>query len=199
MLIYSLLHLTGYKSVSRDDIRNFRQLGAKTPGHPENFVTAGVETTTGPLGQGIATAVGMIIFLKLILKQGEDSDALLHNFLIFQMRLTALVLGFQALILSMSTVAERRTLLFVFVSVIVFITAVWFLASVIRLLPLSKQPDDVVAFRTAQLPGSKFQRLYFIFASLLPSGMVYYAGNLTAALVFYIILLLAGHIFLYRD
>jgi transketolase len=59
MLIYSLLHLTGYKSVSRDDIRNFRQLGATTPGHPENFHTAGVETTTGPLGQGIATAVGM--------------------------------------------------------------------------------------------------------------------------------------------
>jgi len=61
MLIYSLLHLTGYKSVSRDDIRNFRQLGASTPGHPENFVTPGVETTTGPLGQGIATAVGMAI------------------------------------------------------------------------------------------------------------------------------------------
>ena len=51
MLIYSLLHLTGYDSVSRDDIRNFRQLGAKTPGHPENFVTPGVETTTGPLGR----------------------------------------------------------------------------------------------------------------------------------------------------
>ncbi len=59
MLIYALLHLSGYKSVSRDDIRNFRQLGASTPGHPENFVTQGVETTTGPLGQGIATAVGM--------------------------------------------------------------------------------------------------------------------------------------------
>ncbi|MEM5515777.1 transketolase [Henriciella sp. AS95] len=59
MLIYSLLHLTGYDSVSRDDIRNFRQLGGSTPGHPENFVTKGVETTTGPLGQGIATAVGM--------------------------------------------------------------------------------------------------------------------------------------------
>ncbi len=61
MLIYSLLHLTGYDSVSRDDIRNFRQLGRSTPGHPENFVTPGVETTTGPLGQGIATAVGMAI------------------------------------------------------------------------------------------------------------------------------------------
>ena len=59
MLLYSLLHLTGYDSVTRDDIRDFRQLGSKTPGHPENFITTGVETTTGPLGQGIATAVGM--------------------------------------------------------------------------------------------------------------------------------------------
>jgi len=59
MLVYSLLHLTGYASVSRDDIRNFRQLGRPTAGHPENFVTKGVETTTGPLGQGITTAVGM--------------------------------------------------------------------------------------------------------------------------------------------
>ncbi|MBB34646.1 MAG: transketolase [Hirschia sp.] len=59
MLIYALLHLTGYDSVSMDDIRNFRQLGSNTPGHPENFITPGVETTTGPLGQGIATAVGM--------------------------------------------------------------------------------------------------------------------------------------------
>lgn len=59
MLVYSLLHLTGYDSVSRDDIRSFRQLGRPTAGHPENFVTKGVETTTGPLGQGITTAVGM--------------------------------------------------------------------------------------------------------------------------------------------
>lgn len=59
MLVYSLLHLTGYASVSREDIANFRQLGRTTAGHPENFVTKGVETTTGPLGQGITTAVGM--------------------------------------------------------------------------------------------------------------------------------------------
>ncbi len=61
MLLYALLNLTGYASVSRDEIRHFRQLGHATPGHPENFVTVGVETTTGPLGQGIATAVGMAI------------------------------------------------------------------------------------------------------------------------------------------
>ena len=64
MLIYSLLYLTGYSSVTLDEIKRFRQLGSKTPGHPENFITAGVETTTGPLGQGLATAVGMAIAEK---------------------------------------------------------------------------------------------------------------------------------------
>lgn len=60
MLIYSLLHLYGY-DLSLDDLRQFRQWGSKTPGHPENFVTVGVETTTGPLGQGVANAVGMAL------------------------------------------------------------------------------------------------------------------------------------------
>ncbi|MFL5296373.1 MAG: transketolase [Phenylobacterium sp.] len=59
MLLYSLLHLTGVKAVTMDQLRNFRQLGSNTPGHPEYGHTPGVETTTGPLGQGLATAVGM--------------------------------------------------------------------------------------------------------------------------------------------
>ena len=59
MLLYSLLHLTGFKAMTIDQVRNFRQWGSITPGHPEYGHTPGVETTTGPLGQGIATAVGM--------------------------------------------------------------------------------------------------------------------------------------------
>lgn len=61
MLLYALLHLTGYESVTLDEIKNFRQWGSKTPGHPENFMTPGVEVTTGPLGQGVGNSVGMAI------------------------------------------------------------------------------------------------------------------------------------------
>ena len=65
MLVYSLLYLLGYEEMTIDEIKNFRQWGSKTPGHPEFGHTAGVETTTGPLGQGISTAVGMALAERL--------------------------------------------------------------------------------------------------------------------------------------
>ncbi len=71
MLPYSLLHLSGY-DLSLDDIRQFRQLHSHTPGHPEVGVTPGIETTTGPLGQGIANAVGMALAEKLLNKRFGD-------------------------------------------------------------------------------------------------------------------------------
>jgi len=72
MLQYALLHLSGY-DVTIEDLKNFRQLHSKTPGHPEYGETAGVETTTGPLGQGIASATGMAIAQKLLAARfGED-------------------------------------------------------------------------------------------------------------------------------
>jgi transketolase len=61
MLVYALLYLTGYEAMTIEEIKRFRQLNSLTPGHPENFITPGIETTTGPLGQGLGNAVGMAI------------------------------------------------------------------------------------------------------------------------------------------
>ena len=66
MLLYALLHLTGYDDITLEEIRNFRQMGAKTAGHPEYGHAAGIETTTGPLGQGLANAVGMALSEKML-------------------------------------------------------------------------------------------------------------------------------------
>lgn len=66
MLLYALLYLTGNKDMTLDQLKHFRQLGSLTPGHPENFHTKGIETTTGPLGQGIATSIGMALAEKML-------------------------------------------------------------------------------------------------------------------------------------
>src|SRR3990167_8863193 len=84
MLLYSLLHLTGY-NLSINELKNFRQLHSKTPGHPESADTPGVETTTGPLGQGLAMAVGMAIAEKHLSAQfNEDAlDIVNHRTYVF--------------------------------------------------------------------------------------------------------------------
>ncbi|MGR3396647.1 transketolase [Pseudooceanicola sp.] len=66
MLVYSLLHLTGYEQFPIEELKNFRQLGARTAGHPENFLAQGIETTTGPLGQGIANSVGFAMAEEML-------------------------------------------------------------------------------------------------------------------------------------
>lgn len=84
MLVYSLLHLSGY-DVSIDDVKNFRQLHSKTPGHPEFGYTPGVETTTGPLGQGLANGVGMAIAEKTLAAQFNRPglEVIDHNTYVF--------------------------------------------------------------------------------------------------------------------
>ncbi len=78
MLVYALLHLVGYEAVTLDQIKKFRQIGSLTPGHPENFITAGIETTTGPLGQGLGNAVGMAIAERHLAAEYSD-DVVNHS------------------------------------------------------------------------------------------------------------------------
>ena len=84
MLLYALLHLTGYK-LPMGELKNFRQLHSKTPGHPELGYTPGVETTTGPLGQGLTNAVGMALAEKLLAKEfnREDHSVVDHHTYVF--------------------------------------------------------------------------------------------------------------------
>ena len=79
MLLYATLHLSGY-ALTLDEIKNFRQLGSETPGHPEYGDTAGVETTTGPLGQGLTNAVGMALAEKnLALEFNRDGHEIINH------------------------------------------------------------------------------------------------------------------------
>ena len=82
MLLYALLYLTGYEGVTSDELKAFRQWGSKTPGHPEYGHTPGVETTTGPLGQGMATAVGMALAERLLNARFGDDLVDHHTYVI---------------------------------------------------------------------------------------------------------------------
>jgi len=82
MLLYSALHLSGY-DITLDDIKSFRQWESKTPGHPEHVMTPGVETTTGPLGQGFANGVGMAIAADMLAKEFNTEDASLIDHYIY--------------------------------------------------------------------------------------------------------------------
>jgi transketolase len=82
MLLYALLYLTGTAEMTLDQIKSFRQLNSKAPGHPENFHTSGVETTTGPLGQGLATAVGMALAEKMLAAEFSKKVVNHHTYVI---------------------------------------------------------------------------------------------------------------------
>lgn len=82
MLIYSLLYLTGYEGMTLDDIKHFRQLGSRTPGHPEYGHTVGIETTTGPLGQGLANSVGFALAERMLNAQFGDDLVDHHTYVI---------------------------------------------------------------------------------------------------------------------
>jgi len=82
MLLYALLYLTGNAEMTLDQIKSFRQLNSKAPGHPENFHTSGVETTTGPLGQGLATAVGMALAEKMLAAEFSKKVVNHHTYVI---------------------------------------------------------------------------------------------------------------------
>src|SRR5260370_38628170 len=66
MVLYAIWYRNGNPDMTLEEIKNFRQLGSRTPGHPENFITSGIETTTGPLGQGVASSVGMALAERLL-------------------------------------------------------------------------------------------------------------------------------------
>ncbi|WP_157016454.1 transketolase [Mesorhizobium xinjiangense] len=82
MLLYSLLYLTGYEDITLDEIKNFRQLGSRTAGHPEFGHAAGIETTTGPLGQGLANAVGMALAERMLNAQFGDDLVNHHTYVL---------------------------------------------------------------------------------------------------------------------
>src|SRR5712692_7398593 len=77
MLLYALLYLTGYADMTLDEIKRFRQLESRTPGHPEYGAASGIETTTGPLGQGLGNAVGMALAERIL--NARFSDALVDH------------------------------------------------------------------------------------------------------------------------
>lgn len=82
MLLYSLLYLTGYEDITISEIKNFRQLGSKTAGHPEYGEAAGIEMTTGPLGQGLATAVGMALAERMVAARFGDDVVDHHTYVV---------------------------------------------------------------------------------------------------------------------